>query len=42
MSISSLQGSAKEDFVVSLAILALHDGGVEVNAENINAIIKAR
>ena len=26
---------------MSLAILALHDGGVEVSSDNINAIIKA-
>jgi large subunit ribosomal protein LP1 len=41
MSFTGVSGSAKEDLVVSLAILALHDGGVEVSADNINAVIKA-
>ena len=41
MSISNISGSAKEDLVVSLAILALHDGGSAVSADNINAIVRA-
>ena len=41
MSFSGVSGSAKEDLVVSLAILALHDGGVAVTADNINSIISA-
>lgn len=41
MAFSGVSGSAKEDLVVSLAILALHDGGVAVSADNINAIIAA-
>jgi large subunit ribosomal protein LP1 len=41
MSLTGLSDAAKEDLIVSLAVLALHDGGVEVNADNINAIVKA-
>ena len=41
MAFSGVTGSAKEDLVVSLAILALHDGGVAVSADNINAIVSA-
>lgn len=41
MSFTGVSGAAKEDLVVSLAILALHDSGVEVSSENINAIISA-
>ena len=41
MAFSGLTGSAKEDLVVSLAILALHDGGVAVSADNINSIVSA-
>ena len=41
MSLTGLTGTSKEDLVVSLAILALHDGGVEVSAANINSIVKA-
>jgi large subunit ribosomal protein LP1 len=41
MSFSGISGSAKEDLVVSLAILVLHDGGVAVSAENINAVVGA-
>jgi len=41
MSFTGISGTAKEDLVVSLAILALHDGGVEVTADNINSLIAA-
>lgn len=41
MAFSGVTGSAKEDLVVSLAILALHDGGVAVTADNINSVISA-
>ncbi len=37
----SLSASDKEDLAVSLAVLALHDGGVEVSAANISAILEA-
>lgn len=36
-----MTGAAKDDLVVSLAILALHDGGAEVTGEKINALIEA-
>lgn len=41
MSLTKVSGAAKEDLVVSLAILALHDGGVEINADNINNLVNA-
>ena len=41
MAFTGLTGSAKDEFVVSTAILALHDGGVSVNAENINKLVAA-
>jgi large subunit ribosomal protein LP1 len=41
MAFANLSDSAKEDMAVSLAVLALHDGGVEVSAENISAILAA-
>ena len=41
MSFTGMSASAKEDMVVSLATLVLHDGGKEITAENINAVIGA-
>lgn len=41
MAFANYSDAQKEDLAVSLAILALHDGGVDVNAENINAVVAA-
>jgi large subunit ribosomal protein LP1 len=38
---SKYSDAQKEDLAVSLAVLALHDGGVEVTAESIGAIVAA-
>jgi large subunit ribosomal protein LP1 len=39
MAFANLSDTAKEDMAVSLACLALHDGGVEISADNINALV---
>ncbi len=41
MAFTGVSGAAKEDLVVALAILALHDGGAEVSGENINKLVEA-
>lgn len=41
MAFSGYSDAAKEDLAVSLAVLVLHDSGVEVTADNINAVIAA-
>ena len=41
MSFTGVSGAAKEDLIVSLAILALHDGGVAVEADKIAALVEA-
>ena len=41
MSFVGPSGSDKEDMVVSLAILALHDGGVEVSSTKIGELVEA-
>lgn len=41
MAFTGLNDSAKEDALVSLATLVLHDGGKPITADNINAVISA-
>ena len=41
MPFETMSETAKEDFVVSLATLILHDAGLELSADNINALAKA-
>jgi ribosomal protein L12E/L44/L45/RPP1/RPP2 len=41
MSFTAVSGAAKDDLILSLAILALHDGGVEASGDNIAALVKA-
>mmetsp|Transcript_50919 Transcript_50919/g.160996 ORF Transcript_50919/g.160996 Transcript_50919/m.160996 type:complete len:130 (-) Transcript_50919:264-653(-) len=41
MAFSGMAGSSKEDMLVSLATLALHDGGKDITADNINALVTA-
>ena len=41
MSIAELEGAQKDELAVSLATLLLHDSGVEVSAENLDAALKA-
>jgi len=41
MAFAGLSDAAKEDLAVSLACLILHDGKVEVSADNINAVVAA-
>ncbi len=38
---TALYGNSKDEFVTSLAALALYDGDAEVSAENINNLLKA-
>eukprot|EP00178_Gracilaria_changii_P026072 TRINITY_DN80096_c0_g1_i1.p2 TRINITY_DN80096_c0_g1~~TRINITY_DN80096_c0_g1_i1.p2 ORF type:complete len:129 (+),score=28.92 TRINITY_DN80096_c0_g1_i1:75-461(+) len=38
---TGLSGTAKEDMLVSLATLVLHDGGKPITAEGINSVITA-
>ena len=41
MALSGLSASQKEDMIVSLATLVLHDSGKDVTADNLNALVKA-
>jgi ribosomal protein L12E/L44/L45/RPP1/RPP2 len=41
MSLSSVYGGSKDEFVTSLAALALYDGGAEITADNIKALLDA-
>lgn len=38
---SELYGASKDEFVTSLAALALYDGDAEVSADNISALLAA-
>ena len=38
---ANMSAAAKEDFAVSLAMLACHDAGVAISAENLKAICEA-
>eukprot|EP01031_Cornospumella_fuschlensis_P033312 gene33312-40297_t len=38
---AGLYGANKDEFLVSLAALALYDGGAEVTSDNINVLLKA-
>ena len=37
----SLTSAQKEDIIAGLATLIIHDGGVKLSGDNINALIKA-
>eukprot|EP00640_Fibrocapsa_japonica_P008733 CAMPEP_0113933434 /NCGR_PEP_ID=MMETSP1339-20121228/19_1 /TAXON_ID=94617 /ORGANISM="Fibrocapsa japonica" /LENGTH=56 /DNA_ID=CAMNT_0000934619 /DNA_START=92 /DNA_END=258 /DNA_ORIENTATION=- /assembly_acc=CAM_ASM_000762 len=41
MALSDLSGAAKEEMVVSLAALVLADSGVDMSADNLNAVVSA-
>lgn len=41
MAAAQLCGAFKDEFVTSLAALALYDGDAEISAENINTLLKA-
>ena len=41
MSLASVVGGSKDEFVTSLAALALYDGGAEITADNIKALLDA-
>lgn len=36
-----VEGAAKDQLVVSLAALLLHDSSIDISAENIEAVVKA-
>ena len=38
---AQLVGSSRDEFVTSLAALALYDGDAEITSENINTLLKA-
>lgn len=42
MSLADLTATQKEELVVSLSALLLQDSGVDMSAENIEAVIKVR
>ena len=37
----SLSGAAKEEMAVSLVVMALQDGGADINSDNIDTMLKA-